>query len=216
MSEIILFFFSTFAAGFLGTIPPGIVNLMAIRISVESGMRSSLSFSAGYTLLEMIYGFLAIVVLHLLTAYLKEIALAIHIASIPILVGYGVSMLRTKPDMSVTDDEGLQKSHGHFFRYGIKLGLLNPMALPYWITFGTLTIGMFQDFSPVIISTFLIALGLGAILLLFIYAAGGLAIRKFLETRGDQMNKILGWFFITLALYQLLLLFYSVFYESSI
>jgi threonine/homoserine/homoserine lactone efflux protein len=207
--ELLLFFFSTFAAGFLGTIPPGMVNLMAIRISVESGLRASLLFSLGYTVLEMIYGLLALVVLHLLTEHIKSIELGIQIASVPILIGYGIGMLRAKVNVSEAEEQ--PKSHGHFFRYGLKLGIMNPMALPYWITFGTLSISMFKDFSPLIVGVFLMALGIGAMLLLAIYAIGGVAITTFLKQRGELMNKMLGWFFIILALIQFSTLVYNRF-----
>jgi threonine/homoserine/homoserine lactone efflux protein len=213
--DILLFFFATFLASFLGTIPPGVVNLTAIRIGAEKGIRESVLFSAGYTVIEMIYGLIAIFIIQAFSEYISQIELVIKVISVPILIGFGYSMMKTKVNTEQDAAEEIKKKGSHYFRFGLKLGILNPMALPYWITFCALSISMFNNFAPIELITFEIGLGLGAYALLVLYALGGVSIKKFLSENGVALNKWLGWIFIILAFLQCAYIVYSEFFESN-
>jgi len=210
--EIILFFLTTFLTSFLGTIPPGVVNLTAIRIGAEKGMKESVLFSAGYTIIEMGYGLMAILIIHSFSDYIVQIELIIKLISVPILFGFGYSMLKAKVNTENDAVEEIKKGGSHYFQFGLKLGILNPMALPYWITFCAISNSMFRDFVPSTLFAFELGVGIGAISLLFLYALGGLSIKQFLAEKGVSMNKCLGRIFITLSFLQLVYIGYSEFF----
>ncbi|MCU0431793.1 MAG: LysE family translocator [Cytophagaceae bacterium] len=214
MLDSILFFFLTLGISFIGTIPPGIVNLTTIRLSVERNIQASLVFSLGYTVMEMVYGYLAIWIVYSFSSYIQQIEFVIQLVSVPILLGFGLGLVLAKK--AETDAAGAANvSSMENFKYGLRLGLFNPMALPYWVVFCTVNSAKLQEFNVSMLLAFEFGLGIGAFLLLAIYAFGGYSMKRFLNQYGLQLNKWIGWIFIGLAIVQLAHIFYNVLYGSS-
>ena len=47
MSHLLVLFFVTFSAAFMATVPPGLLNMSAAKISVEKGPNNAYIFSLG-------------------------------------------------------------------------------------------------------------------------------------------------------------------------
>lgn len=120
---ILGFFFS-----FIGSIPPGTLNIMVLQLGLEDKVKVALRFALAVAIIEYPYAWIAVQFEHLITSspiVLENFKLlaAILMTSLGIL---GLWSAR-KPTMITVR---LQESG---FRRGLILSILNPQAIPFWI-----------------------------------------------------------------------------------
>lgn len=117
------FFFS-----FLGSIPPGTLNLLVLQLGLEHKVKTALRFALAVTIVEYPYAWIAVEFEQVITSspmVMENFQLwgAIIMTSIGLLSLWSV---RKPSTISVK----LQDSG---FRRGLILSILNPQAIPFWI-----------------------------------------------------------------------------------
>ncbi len=124
-------FLVAFVVSFLGSIPPGAINLSVLQLGVEHREGAALRFSLAAALIEIPYAFIAIRFQTLLESSPWLIDNFKLIAAI-VLAILGLLSLKQQQQSSPSSAllEKIQKSG---FRRGILVGLFNPMAIPFWI-----------------------------------------------------------------------------------
>src|SRR5690606_718430 len=60
MTHILILFFATFSAAFMATVPPGLLNVNAAKISVEKGKANGIIFSLGVSTMIMVQAYIAV------------------------------------------------------------------------------------------------------------------------------------------------------------
>src|SRR5687768_11674267 len=126
--EMLQAFLIAFVFSFLGSIPPGTLNLTVLRLGLEHKINIAWRFALGAALIEYPYAWLAL----LFEDWITTSPAVIHnfkLISAIVMITLGVLTLRAalKP---ARDVEPVRESG---FRKGILLGILNPLALPFWI-----------------------------------------------------------------------------------
>ena len=120
---LIAFFFS-----FLGSIPPGSINLSVIRLALDNKYNAALRFATAAALVELPYAFAAVQFEGVLTAsplivdHFKLLA-----ALIMIILGI------TNLSFSKNPSQRVQKMRESGFRRGLLISILNPLAIPFWV-----------------------------------------------------------------------------------
>ncbi len=180
--------FANFAIGFLaaaiGVIPPGLLNMTAAKISMKQGRKTALLFSAGVCVTVCFQTFIALIFARYLDRHpevvdtLQKVALGIFIC----LTLYFFFIAR---DTRREIPKEMERSKTNRFFYGILLGALNLLPLPYWV-YVSITFASFGWFSFDQMSLWfaVIASGLGTFMMLFIYA------QFFTKERGERMFTI--------------------------
>lgn len=126
--EVIGSFTIAFIFSFIGSIPPGTLNLTIIQLGLEHKINIAWRFALAASLIEYPYAWLAIefesVIINTpgITENIKVIAAVV-------MVVLGIFHLWTSTRLN--PPRGRFSSSG--FRKGLFLGLLNPLALPFWI-----------------------------------------------------------------------------------
>src|SRR5687768_3821906 len=114
---------------FIGSIPPGAINLTVVQLGLENKTRIALRFAIAASLTEYPYAWIAVKFEKLITStpvILQNIQLAGAI--IMILIGaVNLWPVSAKPSSYAI------KFAESGYRRGVILGLLNPLAIPYWI-----------------------------------------------------------------------------------
>jgi threonine/homoserine/homoserine lactone efflux protein len=127
MSVVTAFVFA-FAFSFMGTIPPGTLNLTVLQLGLEAKVKQALRFSLAASLMEYPYCWIAIGFEELITSSPAVVSNFEKLGAIVMLV-IGllnlISLRRTSKGASAVKGAGFTK--------GLMLGLLNPLAMPYWI-----------------------------------------------------------------------------------
>ena len=124
-------FIVAFIVSFLGSIPPGAINLSVLQLGLEHRHDAALRFSLAAAIIEIPYAFIAIRFQLLLESSPWLIDNFKLMAAIVLLV-LGIISLRhqsrSKPASALM--ERIQQSG---FRRGLLIGLFNPMAMVFWI-----------------------------------------------------------------------------------
>ena len=60
MTHVLILFFATFSAAFMATVPPGLLNMNAAKVSVEKGKLNGIIFSLGVSSTIMVQAYIAV------------------------------------------------------------------------------------------------------------------------------------------------------------
>ncbi len=124
-------FIVAFIVSFLGSIPPGAINLSVLQLGLEHRHDAALRFSLAAAIIEIPYAFIAVRFQQLLESSPWLIDNFKLMAAIVLLV-LGILSIReqnkSRPASALM--EKIQKSG---FRRGLLIGLFNPMAVVFWI-----------------------------------------------------------------------------------
>jgi threonine/homoserine/homoserine lactone efflux protein len=122
-------FFISFILSFAGSIPPGTINLTVVQMGLEDRLKAALRFSLAASLIEYPYAWIAVKFEKIITSS-PVIIENIQIISALVLIILGLINVWPKKQSAITAPSKFSKSG---YRRGILLGILNPLAIPYWI-----------------------------------------------------------------------------------
>jgi threonine/homoserine/homoserine lactone efflux protein len=113
---------------FLGSIPPGTLNLAVLQLGMEHKIKTAIRFSLAVAIVEYPYAWIAVVFEDWVTSSPLIIDnFQLITAVVMIVIGAFTLWSARKPsEFSVRFNES-------GFRRGIILSILNPMAIPFWI-----------------------------------------------------------------------------------
>lgn len=121
-------FILAFVFSFIGTIPPGTLNLSVLQLGLENKIKAAWHFSVAAALVEYPYCWIAIHFEKWITSTPGVVANFERIGALVMLV-VGIVNLITLKKQSIKRVDA--KEFG--FSKGLMLGILNPLAMPYWI-----------------------------------------------------------------------------------
>jgi threonine/homoserine/homoserine lactone efflux protein len=121
-------FFAGFIFSFLGSIPPGTLNLAVLQLGLEHKIKIALRFSLAVAIIEYPYAWIAVVFEDWVTAspVIVENFQLITAIVMTVIGGFTLWSAQKPSDFSV-------RFNASGFRRGIVLSILNPMAIPFWI-----------------------------------------------------------------------------------
>lgn len=117
-----------FVFSFLGSIPPGTLNMMVLQLGLERKINVALRFALAVAVVEYPYAWIAVEFEHVITSS-PVVVHNLQLWGAIIMTVIGVVSLWTVRKPS-TISVKLQQSG---FRRGIILSILNPQAIPFWI-----------------------------------------------------------------------------------
>ena len=158
----VLAFAVAFVVSFIGSIPPGVLNLTVIQLGLDHKVRYAYRFAIAAALIEYPYAWAAIAFENILTRS-PIIAGQLQLIASVILLVVGIYNL----SISKQESTSTQRK-GRGFRKGLLLAIMNPMALPFWlaITAYLRGFGWFSLTSNLEIHFYLAGVSLGAFMLL--------------------------------------------------
>lgn len=198
----LLFLITHFTLGFLtsfiGTLPPGAINLEVLRLSLYSNTKTVLLFIGATMFAELIYTTIAV----LFSSYLASIPKLEHyiqLLSIPVFIIIGLSYLFMTQKVEDNDNRMPPKSKNIVLK-GLSLGFFNPLQVPFWITYTTyfLSVGWILNQSAILLVFIAGALAGSFSMLFLIYTFGSYYNKKFTLTM-TKVNKGLAVLFFLLA-----------------
>ncbi len=193
-----------FGMAFLGLVPPGMLNMTAVRTSIEKGIKCGLRFSAGAASVVIIQAFVALTFAKYLSAHpevfdiLKKVAIGIFL----LLAFFFFTQARKQ-----FKAEGKQKK-GNSFYTGMLMSSLNALAIPFYFGYSTImeTKGLIILQQPYI-SLFVLGAVAGAFTLFATYAKFAEVIVVRAQFIAKNINYILSGLFVVLAMIQIVSFF---------
>ena len=185
MEHLLTLFFATFSAAFMATVPPGLLNMNAAKISVEKGKTNGIIFSLGVSTMIIIQAYISVLISKFLFKNPEIIDLLLKIALI-VFAFFAIYFFVKAKKKKLNRPKIVKVSKKNSFFKGILLAALNLLTIPYysglnamwnasgWIQF------QFRD-----IATFILAAGCGTFTVLYLYTV---YFTK-LETKNNGFSK---------------------------
>jgi threonine/homoserine/homoserine lactone efflux protein len=127
MDEILAFTIA-FVVSFIGTLPPGSLNIMVIQLGLEHKISIAWRFAFAATIVEYPYAWVAVKFETLITSS-PIITENFQIITAVVMLLLGIFSLLTAVKKTSTANKFSRSG----FRRGLLLAVLNPMALPFWV-----------------------------------------------------------------------------------
>ncbi|MEX2235251.1 MAG: LysE family transporter [Cyclobacteriaceae bacterium] len=113
---------------FVGSIPPGTLNILVLQLALENKVRTALRFALAVAMVEYLYAWIAVVFENWLTSS-PAIAENFQLTGALVMIAIGVMNLWSARKPSTFSVKFQQSG----FRRGFVLSVLNPQAIPFWI-----------------------------------------------------------------------------------
>ncbi len=179
--SVLINFLVGFIAAFVGVAPPGLLNMSAAKISIKEGRKSAVLFSIGVCATVLIQTYVALLFAKYLDQH-PEVVSMLQKVALGIFICITIYFFFIAKDTRREIPENVNYSKTNRYFYGMLLGVLNLLPLPYWvyisITFAGF--GMFSFSQPDLIATVL-ASGLGTFAMLMLYI-------QFFKQKKDSMR----------------------------
>ncbi len=119
-----------FIFSFIGSIPPGTLNLTVLQLGLEKRVGTALRFALAVAIVEYPYAWIGVHFEYLISSSPVIVQNFELIAAI-VMVSLGIfNLVPSKKPSALA-----KKFSESGFRRGLVLSILNPMAIPYWMAF---------------------------------------------------------------------------------
>jgi threonine/homoserine/homoserine lactone efflux protein len=166
MSDLLWVFLMGIFWSFLGSVPPGTLNLSVLQLGLEGKTKTAWRFALAVAIVEYPYTWLAIQFEYWITSSPVIVEnFKLITAIVMTIIGIGNIWTARKPSTVV------QKFQDSGFRRGLILSILNPLALPFWIgvTAYLKAQGWITLSSTSLLHAYVLGTSVGVILLLAVF-----------------------------------------------
>lgn len=181
-------------------IPPGNINLTAVQMAVNKGMKQTLIFITTFSVFEACFTY-GLMLFADWFADRKDIIYWLDWILILVFVILGVNSLRNS-NVELKKENKNEKRDG--IRTGIILGIVNPIQIPFWMIVGTYLISnewiVTDGFG---LEIFAIGAALGAFITLYLFAVFAKHIQQKFSISTKLINKGVAMIFFCLVILQL-------------
>jgi threonine/homoserine/homoserine lactone efflux protein len=187
----------------IGYIPPGNINLTVVQITITRGIKQALYFIFAFASVEIMFTFGVMRFVQWLSSEIKlgDIIDVVMILMFGIL---GVITWRSRKEMPKAD-----YSKKDSIRYGLLLGVINPMQIPYWLFVGSYLISKeWIDIGYLSLSVFSIGSGIGAAIALYGFARFAQYVQEKFALTSYKVNKGIALLFFALSAYHIVKIVY--------
>ncbi|RRN76416.1 lysine transporter LysE [Pseudoxanthomonas sp. SGD-10] len=192
---------------FLGYLPFGNINLTAVQISVNKGMKQALVFITTFSIFEAFFTYLLMRFAEWF-AEKEELIYWLDWVLVFIFVVLGVnSWSNSKSEFKESETHRKRDS----IKAGVLLGLFNPMQIPFWMIGGTYLISNeWISTQGLGLEAFGLGAAIGAFLALYLFAKFARYIQEKFSLSSKVINKSVAIIFFILVTIQLAkILFFS-------
>jgi threonine/homoserine/homoserine lactone efflux protein len=208
-SMIFLTFFIALIANFIGYIPPGNINLTLVQITINRGLKQAVQFITAFSCVEFFFTYFIMHAAKWLSGQVKlDVVIDWVMVVLFTVLGTITWLHRKKPPQHTYSEHDS-------IRYGILLGFLNPMQIPFWMITGTylITHQWIED-GKVALVIFSIGSAAGAFLCLFLYARFAKYIQGKFALSTRVINTAIAILFFAFAAYHIVKQVYLTFFKN--
>ncbi|HTF20283.1 MAG TPA: LysE family transporter [Chryseolinea sp.] len=165
-------------ASFLGSIPPGTLNILVLQLGLENKLKAALRFALAVALVEYPYAWIAVAFEGWVTSSpVVQENFKLLAASVMVLLGLMGLWSARKP---TTTTVRLQERG---FARGLILSILNPQAIPWWIAITAYlkSQGWIVIDTTARVHAYVLGTALGALALLTLLAFAAQRVSKFIQ-----------------------------------
>ena len=163
---------------FLGSIPPGTLNVCVLQLGIEKKIAAALRFALAVSIVEYPYTWIAVQFEYWITSS-PVVTENFQLITAVVMTALGLFMLwsaRTPSNFSVRFNES-------GFRRGMILSILNPMAIPFWvgITAYLKAQGWIDLSSTGLLHSYVLGTAVGAMILLTLFTFMAVRLAPYIQ-----------------------------------
>lgn len=132
-------------ASLIGVLPPGLINMYAVKVGFREGRKKALIFSAGVCVVVMLQTFFALVFARYIDRH-PEVVDVLQKVALGIFISLTIYFFFIAKDTRREIKEKEERSKTGRFFTGMLVAVLNLLPLPYWV-YISLTFAGFGWFS---------------------------------------------------------------------
>jgi threonine/homoserine/homoserine lactone efflux protein len=206
---IFLTLFLGLFANFIGYIPPGNINLTLVQITINRGYKQAMRFIIAFSSVEFFFTYF---IMHAAKWLAGQVKLDTVIDWVMVVLFATLGTItwihRKKPTQA-------NYSEHESIKYGILLGFLNPMQVPFWMITGTylITHQWILD-GKLALVIFSAGSAAGAFLCLYLYARFAQFIQSKFALSTKVINTGIAILFFSFAAYHVVKQVYLVFFKG--
>lgn len=152
---------------FIGSIPPGTLNLAVLQLGMEQKVKTALRFAMAVSIIEYPYAWIGVVFEDWVTSspLIVDNFQLITAIVMTVIGAFSIWSARKPSEFSVRFNES-------GFRRGIILSILNPMAIPFWVAYTAFlkSQGWIDLSTPWLVHSYVLGTAVGVMILLIIFA----------------------------------------------
>jgi threonine/homoserine/homoserine lactone efflux protein len=194
---IFLTFFIGLIANFIGYIPPGNINLSVVQLTINRGIKGALQFIIAFSCIEFFFTYFIMNAADWLSQQ-------VHLDTVidwvmVVLFGTMGTIVWMHRRRSPKEKKNPKRDA---ITYGILLGFLNPMQVPFWLITGSYLIThQWIESGRWPLALFSVGSAAGAFLCLFIYAKSAKYVKEKLDLSTQVINTSIAVLFFAFAAY---------------
>jgi len=210
MNHLIVLFFVTFSAAFMATVPPGLLNMSAAKISVEKGPNNAYIFSLGVVVVVLFQAYVAVLISKYLFTHPELIELLMKMA-VGVFVAFSVYFFVSAKGQKKIGKNFLKvKKRSSFFK-GMFLAAVNLLSIPYYSGLNAMwKASGWISFNLVDTLVFMLATAAGTFAVLYLYTVYFKKLQKKNRAFSSRANYILG----SLMLFLGVITLFRIIYET--
>jgi threonine/homoserine/homoserine lactone efflux protein len=143
MVSILLHFIFGFFFSFTGSITPSMLNMTALKISLEKNKRESYFYSLGVSLVVSAQAYIAIILTKYISEnpnFLESLEKAGTVIFILLSIYFFIQSKKQKQEVKASKDR-----KGNSFLSGVLLSMLNMFSIPFFCSFHLLSLWSLVD-----------------------------------------------------------------------
>ncbi len=186
-----------FVMAFISLIPPGMLNMTAVRTKIEKDKKSALQFALGAAIIVIPQAYIALAFAKYFADH-PEVIDRLTIAGVVVL--FVLSIFFFIQARKKFKGEG-KKKKGNFVLIGMFMSMMNMLAIPFYLVLSSVleTKGLLLMSQPYI-SIFVAGVFLGAFALFAMYVVFATFIEKKAQFIARNINYILSLLFLVLGI----------------
>ncbi|MEQ8239083.1 MAG: LysE family transporter [Cyclobacteriaceae bacterium] len=193
--------FVSFSVSYLGSIPPGTINVTTMQYALLGQKRSAFYFAIAASLVEFFYAGLTVqfqIFLSQTAGFSNYFQL---IAGVAMIVLGVANLLSKKTKINLSTSQG---SGRHGFKKGVILGLVNPLTIPFWLAITAYLQGNgFISLDGKLFWYYLIGISAGTFSLLLTVRSLGVKFKRIAENH-FLVHQLPGIIFLLMGLWNLI------------
>ena len=204
--DYLLAFSAAFGLSFLGMLPPGMLNMTVVSLSIKKSMRLALVFAFGAALIEFFQTWVMVKCVDAGQDFLDG-NIYVYWVAFFILFGLGISYLVIKPK-KIEEKKNVDSSPLKALIHGMSLSIVNVVAYVFWLMTGVYFINQGVLYSNTfILLAFSFGAMAGAFVVYLIYGILGDKLLSRFDFFANNINKIIALIFFFLSGLQLFKIF---------
>jgi len=203
MRQLLKIFFTGMLVSFLGSLPLGTLNILAMKISVEETVTAAMLFSLGSLSVEVIYVRLSLVAIDWVRKQEKIFKL-LEWVTLGIVLALAIASFYAALHPTIGDAKRESLPVMNRFLFGALMCAVNPVQIPFWFGWSTVL------FTKKVLmprqnhyNSYIGGIGIGTFIGNCVFIFGGLLIASKIRNNQHVLNWIIGGVFTVTALIQL-------------